>query len=266
MYPLTESEPKCLTLVNGTTILERLIDSLNENGFKRLVVVTGYLENKIREFLGTQIGDISIDYVFSPPYRTTNNIYSLWMAREVVNEPFLLIESDLVYEKSLLSAMLYPNSIAIAKMQPWMNGTYVTVNQSGEVKSFMVGHDDFDVEKRYKTVNIYSISLPSWRRIVDKLDQQVAGGNVDDYYEIVFAQMIAEGSLSFDIVSFDGKAWYEIDNLADLAQAEKIFSRVEGNATAAMLSPPGVHNRKKVNVARSDLERSEVIDVANRLQ
>ena len=50
LYPLTESEPKCLTLVNGTTILERLIDSLNENGFKRLVVVTGYLENKIREF------------------------------------------------------------------------------------------------------------------------------------------------------------------------------------------------------------------------
>ena len=191
---------------------------------------------------------------------------ALLLAAGIGSRLYPLTESDLVYEKSLLSAMLYPNRIAIAKMQPWMNGTYVTVNQSGRVKSIMVGHDDFDVEKRYKTVNIYSISLPSWRRIVDKLDQQIAGGNVNEYYEIVFAQMIAEGSLSLDIVSFDGKAWYEIDNLADLAQAEKIFSRIEENATAAMLSPPGAQNRKKINVARSDLKRSEVIDVANRLQ
>ena len=76
---------------------------------------------------------------------------------------------------------------------------------------------------------------------------------------------MAEGSLSFDIVSFDEKPWYEIDNLADLAQAERLFSHDEEVASTVMHSPLGVHNRKKINVARSDRDRSGGIDVASRL-
>jgi choline kinase len=264
LYPLTENEPKCLTTVNGTAILERLIDNLNQNGFKRLVVVTGHLEHKIREFLGTRSGDISIEYLFSPSYRTTNNVYSLWMAREIINEPFLLLESDLVLDDSLLGLMLGPDRMAVAKMQPWMNGTYVTVNQSGQVRSIMAGHADFVAENRYKTVNIYSISLSAWRRIVSKLDQHVAAGNVDDYYEVVFAQMIVEGSLSFDIVSFDGKPWYEIDNLADLAQAEELFSLDDESAKPAVLSRPGILKREIPNAAESRQATSGTPNVTSR--
>jgi choline kinase len=89
LYPLTQNAPKCLTIVNGKSILERQIECLNRNGFKRLVVVTGYLEKHIRDFLGDQIGGLKIDYIFSPLYKETNNIYSLWMAREVINESFI---------------------------------------------------------------------------------------------------------------------------------------------------------------------------------
>jgi choline kinase len=190
LYPLTRNEPKCLTIVNAMSILERLTSSLNQHGFKRMVVVTGHLENRIKDFLGNQVGDITIDYIFSPLYKTTNNIYSLWMAREIINEPFLLLESDLVFDESLLDSMLYPDRIAV----------------------------------KYKTVNIYSISLASWHCIVKKLDQHISDGKVNDYYETVFAEMIADGSLTFKIVSFDGKPWYEIDTLEDLAEAEKLFS------------------------------------------
>ncbi len=130
LYPLSQNAPKCLTLVSGVSILERLVSNLSLHGFKRLVVVTGYLENCIKDFLGTRIGDIVIDYIFSPPYKTTNNIYSLWMAREIINESFLLLESDLVFDSSLLKSMLYPDRIAVAKMQAWMDGTYVTINRS----------------------------------------------------------------------------------------------------------------------------------------
>ncbi|MBW2662744.1 MAG: NTP transferase domain-containing protein, partial [Deltaproteobacteria bacterium] len=90
LFPLTKKSPKCLTLVNKTSILERLIKSLNQHGFKRLVIVTGHMENCIRNFLETRAGNIKIEYVFSPLYKTTNNIYSLWMARKIINEPFVL--------------------------------------------------------------------------------------------------------------------------------------------------------------------------------
>ena len=224
LHPLSQNAPKCLTIVSGVSILERLVSNLSQHGFKRLVVVTGYLENCIKDFLGTQIGDIAIDYIFSPLYKTTNNIYSLWMAREIINEPFLLLESDLVFDKSLLNKMLYPNRIAVAKMQPWMNGTYVTINQSQRVKSFFVGNPAPLGMIQYKTVNIFCISLSSWHCIIKKLDQHISDGNINDYYETIFMEMIAAGSLSFKIVSFDSKPWYEIDTIEDLAKAEKLFS------------------------------------------
>ena len=223
LYPLTQNAPKCLTIVNGMSILERLISSLNLHGFKRLVVVTGHLENHIRDFLGDQVGGMKIEYIFSPLYKTTNNIYSLWMARKIINEPFLLLESDLVFDESLLDAMMYPDRIAVAKMQPWMNGTCVTINQSHHVNAFLAPNADSFGQIKYKTVNIYSISLNSWNEIVKRLDKHISDGNINDYYEIIFAEMIADGSLFFEDVSFDGKPWYEIDTIEDLAEAKKLF-------------------------------------------
>ena len=252
LYPLTQNEPKCLTIVNAMSILERLISNLNQHGFKRLVVVTGYLENRIRDFLGNKVGNIAIDYIFSPLYETTNNIYSLWMAREVINEPFLLLESDLVFDESLLDAMLYPDRIAVAKVQPWMNGSCVTINKSQQVKTFLADNADSFGAVKYKTVNIYSISLASWYCIVKKLDQHISDGKVNDYYETVFADMIADGSLNFKIVSFDGKPWYEIDTIEDLAKAEKLFSS-DNYTTTKTVTPSqfDFFNMRLINAATS---------------
>jgi len=223
LYPLTRNSPKCLTLVNEKSILERLVIGLKQQGFKRLVIVTGYQENCIREFLGIETEDIDIEYIFSPLYKTTNNIYSLWMAREIINEPFMLIESDLVFDESLLDNMCYPNRIAVAHMQAWMKGTTVTVDQTQFVKKFQKGTTQPYDDIRYKTVNIYSFSLSSWYAIVERLDQYISVGRVNNYYETVFAEMVADGSLYFKAVSFDYKPWYEIDTIADLAEAEKLF-------------------------------------------
>ena len=223
LKPLTTNMPKCLTMVNGVSILERLVICLNQQGFKRLVVVTGHQEDCIREFLGTQFGGMTINYIFSPLYETTNNIYSLWMAREIINEPFLLIESDLVFDVSLLDDMLYPDRIAVARMQPWMSGSTVTLNQFQYVTNFHRGAAGPLDEIRYKTVNIYSLSLFSWRDIAERLDRDISAGIVNNYYETVFAKMVVDGNLSLQAVFFDSKPWYEIDTIADLEETEKLF-------------------------------------------
>jgi choline kinase len=266
LHPVTQSMPKCLTMVNGMSILERMISNLNQHGFKRLVVVIGHLENCIREFLGNRVGDIDIDYVFSPLYETTNNIYSLWMAREVINEPFLLLESDLVFDESLLVDMLYPDRLAMAKMQPCMNGTFITLDQSQHVRKFWASGSDSLGETQYKTVNIYSLSLKSWRGVVEKLNQHIADGKVSDYYEVVFAEMIADGSLSFKSVSFDAMPWYEIDTLEDLKQAEKLFSyRNSMTRKRANVSPSDLLEMEELKVQTIPLESTEVLDVSTKL-
>ncbi|MCF6269680.1 MAG: phosphocholine cytidylyltransferase family protein [Melioribacteraceae bacterium] len=223
LFPLTKSSPKCLTLVNEKSILERLINNLKKQGFKRLVIVTGYKDGYIMDFLSNNSGNLSIEYIHSPLYRTTNNIYSLWMARNIINEPFVLFESDLVLNTSLLDEMVYPDKMAVAKMQPWLDGTTVSLNKYNQVTKFHKGTTDIYTDTRYKTVNIYSFSLSSWKAIVKKLNQYISIGNVNCYYETVFAEMIADETLSFESVSFDLKPWYEIDTINDLAEAEKLF-------------------------------------------
>jgi len=223
LFPLTQSLPKCLMLVNEKSMLDRLVIGLKQQGFKRLVIVTGFQENCIREFLGTKSGNITIEYIYNPFYRTTNNIYSLWMAREIINEPFILFESDIIFDTSLLDDMIIPDRIAVARMQPWMNGTTVTINQSKQVKSFQNVTSTHFNEISYKTVNIYSLSLSSWHAIVERLNKYISKGKVNCYYETVFAEMVVDGSLSLQAVSFDHKPWYEVDTIEDLAAAEKLF-------------------------------------------
>lgn len=223
LFPLTKSSPKCLTLVNETSILERLVDNLKKQGFTRLVVVTGYKNECIMDFLGSKSGDLSIEYIHSPLYRTTNNIYSLWMARNIINEPFVLFESDLVLNSTLLDEMVFPDKMAVAEMQPWLNGTTVSVNTMNQVTQFQEGTTDTYSDIRYKTVNIYSFSLSSWRAVVKKLNQYISEGSVNCYYETVFSEMVDNKSLTFESVTFDHKPWYEIDTIYDLAEAEKLF-------------------------------------------
>jgi choline kinase len=186
-------------------------------------VVTGHLEDCIRDFLETRAGNIAIEYVFSPLYKTTNNIYSLWMARDVINEPFLLIESDLVFDPSLLKEMLCPDRIAIAKMKPSMNGSTVTIDATNTINAFHSDGSDGSGQIRYKTVNIYSLSVSSWYLVIEKLNQFILAGKVNDYYETVFSQLVIEKKLSLEAVFFDHKPWYEIDTAEDLASAERLF-------------------------------------------
>jgi hypothetical protein len=146
--------------------------------------------------------------------------------------------------------MLYSDRIAVAKMQPWMNGSSVTVNRFQQVEAFWADNADSFGETQYKTVNIYSISLNSWCKIVDRLDNHISDGKVNGYYETVFAEMIEDGSLNFKTVSFDGKPWYEIDTIEDLAQAEKLLL-------------PGNYLTNADNLVYADLFKNEIDQCSN---
>lgn len=221
LAPLTDSTPKCLVTVNEISILERLVSSLQDHNFNRLVVVIGHQGECIRDYLGTRKGGMNITYITSPLYKTTNNIYSLWMAREVIDEPFLLVESDLVFDTEMLTEMLTPDRIAVAKIEPWMNGTTVTVNEHMEIDAFHSVPISPE-EEHFKTVNIYSLSSTTWRLVRQRLDQYISSNMVNGYYETVFADMVREGCLSFTPVFFDNSSWYEIDTIKDLRAAELI--------------------------------------------
>ena len=166
----------CLTEVAGRSILARIVDNLRAQGIERLVAVIGYQGDCIREYLHKNAGSLRIDYVYNPDYRTTNNIYSLWLARQQIQESFLLVESDLVFDASMLAGMLYPDKIAISNVLPWMSGTTVCFDVAGRrVAAFQVAHRTCDAPC-YKTVNLYSLSLQTWSSVEKRLSRYVSEG------------------------------------------------------------------------------------------
>ena len=189
-----------------------------------MIVVVGHQGDQIREFLGSCVSDLKVSYIHNPRYRTTNNLYSLWLARKAIERSFLLLECDLFFKVSVLAGMLHPDRIALATRQPWMDGTTVTLDASGQVVAFQLGGGDTRNPLAYKTVNIHSLSLSTWRRMSRCLDAYVSSGRVNDYYEAVFSDMSVDGAFDARAVFFDDGNWYEIDTLEDLCAAERLFA------------------------------------------
>ena len=219
----TDGFPKCLTEVCGTPILGRLLSCLVEEGFERLVVVVGHRGEQIREYLELHASGLQIHCIDCREYATTSNIYSLWLAREHVRAPFVLIESDLVFDSRLLGLLRVSDRIAVARCRPHMRGTTVSFDDSGRVEAFAVGAVNV-AGLAHKTVNMYSLSLPIWQEVGRRLEKRIASGSVHDYYEVVFAYMAAEGLLPFQAVHFDDGRWCEIDTPDDLVVAQQLFS------------------------------------------
>jgi choline kinase len=219
---LGNGSPKCLASVSGVPILGRLVSSLIEQGFERMVVVVGYRGDQVRDYLDVNASGLEIHFIDSRHYATTNNIYSLWLARDSMKAPFVLIESDLVFDSRLLGLMRISDRIAVAKLRPYMHGTTVSIDAAGRVDAFRVGALD-GLHLPYKTVNIYSLSMSIWNEVTRRLDRHIAAGRVHSYYESVFAEMVIEGLLPLEAVSFDDGRWSEIDNLDDLVTAQHLF-------------------------------------------
>ena len=230
LAPLTDGLPKCLVSVSGVPILKRLVRSLDGHGIERLVIVTGYKAEMIRDYLGEGFGGIAIEYIVSPLFETTNDIYSLWLARHLIDEPFLLLESDLVFDEQLLAPLLQPERIAVSRQLPWMGGTTVTFDGNGHVNAFyppppgVYGQHCTDID-HFMAVNICSLARDTWGAVCERLERRVAAGQTGLFYESVFEEMAADGSLALAAVIFPAERWYEIDTLADLDAAELVFPR-----------------------------------------
>ena len=103
LRPLTDNKPKCLLQVGGRTLLERTVDAMVQAGIGEFVIVTGYLGGMIRDFLTTHYPKLIFHFLHNADYEHNNNIYSLWMAGEVVRgRDFLMMDSDILCDPAVV--------------------------------------------------------------------------------------------------------------------------------------------------------------------
>ena len=228
---LTKDNPKCMVKVNGETLIERVLSQLDKCNLEEIILVLGYKKDVLKEYINNLGIETKISYIDNDIYDKTNNIYSLYMAKEeMLKNDILLLESDLIFDDSILknlTADTNKNMAVIASYEPWMDGTCVKLDNENNIIDFVTSKKfDFNNTKDlYKTVNVYKFSKEFNKCYIKFLEAYLSSNGENQYYETVLETMI--NVLPNELKGFvlnDNQKWYEIDDKQDLDIAESIFS------------------------------------------
>jgi len=228
----TKENTKCMLEINGSTLIEQALDKLSNIGIKKLILVVGYKKENLIAHLGNKYKNIEIEYVENPIYDTTNNIYSLYLAKEqLAQDDTILLESDLLFEEKIIADLINdkrPSLAVVDKYQAWMDGTAVTLANDDSILGFY-GKKAFrfqDVEEYYKTVNIYKFSKEfSEHTYIPFLEAYSKAMGDNEYYESVLRVVLMLEDQELKALRLNSEKWYEIDDVQDKANAEVIFSK-----------------------------------------
>lgn len=230
----TAHNTKCMVEVNGVSFIDRMLRQLPAAGIGRIVIVTGYEGERLRRHVSESFPRLDVVFVDNPVYDKTNNIYSLWLARDyMAQEDTILLESDLIFDDAVLRAAIdspFRDCALIAKYQTWMDGTMVKIDDETNIVNFIpksaFSYDD--VANYYKTVNIYKFSKEfAVDTYMPFLEAYIKVLGENEYYEQVLRVITLIHNVGLKGVDISGLAWYEIDDVQDLRIAETIFAEPE---------------------------------------
>lgn len=243
---LTNDNTKCMLQVNGVRLIDRILDSIYETGIRRVVLVVGYKAENVKELIGNEYRGMEIIYVENSVYDKTNNIYSLFLAREYLTaDDTILLESDLIFESRILTKIIndpYPTLALVDKYESWMDGTVVTLDAESNIVEFL-SKDKFkysDIERYYKTVNIYKFSKDfSETHYVPFLEAYCHALGNNEYYEQVLKVITLLDESPLKALPLSGEKWYEIDDIQDLDIASSMFAPTDEERYNAIASRYG---------------------------
>jgi histidinol-phosphate/aromatic aminotransferase/cobyric acid decarboxylase-like protein len=218
--------------VNGVRLIDRLLGQLSKQALSRVIIVVGYKGRELKEYIGQRYdGLLTIEYAENPVYDKTNNIYSLALVKDKLQEDdTLLIESDLIFSDRLIPMIVsnpYPNLALVAKYETWMDGTMVRIDADNNIVNFVPkqAFSYHDIGQYYKTVNIYKFSRQfSQHKYVPFLEAYCHALGNNEYYEQVLRVITLLDHADMKALPIGNEKWYEIDDIQDLDIAETIFA------------------------------------------
>ncbi len=224
LRPLTDQKPKCLLEVRDKTLLQRTVDAQLATGISELVVVTGYRGEMIREFLYAHYPQLTIHFIDNPDYEHNNNIYSLWLAGQVVRgKSFLLMDSDILCD---------PATVTLIGSQP---DSVLALNRHelGEEEMKVVVDDKMNIVEISKTcqpkdalgesVGIEKMNADYSAALFKELDLMIEQeGLIDIFYERAFERLIPQGH-TFRVIDTTNLFSYELDTPDDYYHAQELW-------------------------------------------
>lgn len=220
LRPLTDDVPKCLTEVNGKRILDWQLDALRWGGIKNIIIVVGYLGEKIRAATSGLSG-LNITFIENPDYEKTSSGHSAWLARVALSGGCYLIEGDIVFDHTFIRHLAAASESvplwAASRCDERSEGAILVADEADRITDIRIVGSRIESPEsgHYKSAGVMKIPADYGRKLGRWLED--AGACFKDE---VIGQHLEEPVYLQDM---DGAWWAEIDTPDDIRSAETSF-------------------------------------------
>lgn len=224
LRPLTEHTPKCLLNIGERPLLQRSMDALIQCGIRDFVIVTGYLHEMIENFVAEKYGEnISVTFIHNEVYDSTNNIYSLWLARpEAEGKDFLLLDSDLLYDPQIPQQVLHcpsANVLTLIKHDLGEEEMKVVTAADGSIKEISKTCDP--ALAAGESLGIEKIGADYSLALYKELEVMMNEEHLENkFYEMAFERLIPKGH-TYTVVDVTRFFSCELDTVEDFENAKQ---------------------------------------------
>ena len=225
LRPLTEHTPKCLLKIGDRSLLQRSIDALRSNGIERFCIVTGYLHEMIEQFVTEHYPTLDVVFIHNSIFASTNNIYSLWLARSVAEgEDVLLLDSDLLYDPAIVGRVLSaqsPNILTLIRHELGEEEMKVVVDAHGDILE--VNKTCNPADAIGESLGIEKMGREYTKTLYAELECMMNTEHLENkYYEMAFERLIAQGH-RFRVLDASDLFSCELDTVADFENAKQLI-------------------------------------------
>ena len=223
LRPLTLTTPKSLLKVGERSLLQRSMDALIANGVTEFCIVTGYLHEMIEVFVKEQYADIiQVTYIYNKVYETTNNIYSLWLARPFAEgQEVLLLDSDLLYDPQIVTRVIAtkaPNVLTLIKHDLGDEEMKVVTDARGNIKEISKTCNPADAAG--ESLGIEKMGKEYTKALYRELEPMMNEEHLENvFYERAFERLIPQGH-TYQVLDVTELFSCELDTIEDFENAK----------------------------------------------
>lgn len=214
MGDLTSKHPKCMTEISGReTILSRQLKLLQQCGINEVIMTTGLFSEVLIDYCESLNLPLTYTFVKNPVYANTNYIYSIYLARDYLEDDIVLMHGDLVFELGILQDVLKQNNSCMTVSStiplPYKDFKAVVINLLIE----KVGVEFFD--NAVAAQPLYKLTKADWKIWLDRIIVYCENGQVSCYAENAYNEV--SDSCRIMPIDFTDRLCAEIDTPKDLS-------------------------------------------------
>ena len=225
LRPLTNFTPKCLLKIGERPLLQRSMDALCQNGITEFCIVTGYLHEQIEQFVNEHYPNVKVTFIHNADFATTNNIYSLWLARPVADgEEILLLDSDLLYDGNIVKRVLHneaDNVLTLIRHELGEEEMKVVVDTEGSITE--ISKTCSPEAAAGESLGIEKMGRSYTKALYAELETMMNDEHLENkFYELAFERLLRQGH-TYKVLDVSDLFSCELDTVEDFENAKQLI-------------------------------------------